>query len=194
MLSHPKHPMDTGSMRSSYNESPPPQSPDAQEYFGKWDSRSPSPVGPKVTFKKSWVDYRQATRSTVVLKRYIFSGNLMIMKPGEKMNKTKEMHHHRETPGTGMIGWIDKSNGPMSHSRGRKQRSRYTMDGTGITMTKGPIQTTMWIFNSKEAGMRLTATNTTERWMTDTLREWEVLAQRGHAGPMITCWPTRTGL
>lgn len=33
------------SPRSSYNESPIPQSPDANEYFGKWDSRSPSPVG-----------------------------------------------------------------------------------------------------------------------------------------------------
>ena len=28
------------SMHSSYNESPPEQSPDAEEYFGKWDSGS----------------------------------------------------------------------------------------------------------------------------------------------------------
>jgi len=34
------------SPRSSYNESPV-QSPDANEYFGQWDSRSPSPKSPQ---------------------------------------------------------------------------------------------------------------------------------------------------
>ena len=32
--------VDNTSMHSSYNESPPEQSPDAEEYFGKWDSGS----------------------------------------------------------------------------------------------------------------------------------------------------------
>ena len=32
--------MDNASMQSSYNESPPEQSPDAEEFFGQWDSGS----------------------------------------------------------------------------------------------------------------------------------------------------------
>ena len=35
--------LDNESLRSSYNESVM-HSPDANEYFGKWDSRSPSPT------------------------------------------------------------------------------------------------------------------------------------------------------
>ena len=38
--------METHSMRSSYNESLPAQSPDANEFFSRWDdSRSPTPTG-----------------------------------------------------------------------------------------------------------------------------------------------------
>ena len=32
--------MENASMQSSYNESPPEQSPDAEEFFGQWDSGS----------------------------------------------------------------------------------------------------------------------------------------------------------
>jgi hypothetical protein len=39
------------SPRSSYNESPV-QSPDANEYFGQWDSRSPSPKTPPVLLEQ----------------------------------------------------------------------------------------------------------------------------------------------
>ncbi len=42
------------SARSSYNETPL-QSPDANEYFGRWDSRTPSPAAnehQKVTFEE----------------------------------------------------------------------------------------------------------------------------------------------
>ena len=42
---HPHQQLQLGSPRSSYNESPIPQSPDPNEYFAKWDSRTPSPVG-----------------------------------------------------------------------------------------------------------------------------------------------------
>jgi len=45
--------MDNGSARSSYNETPV-RSPDANEYFGRWDSRTPSPAEPQrgVTFEE----------------------------------------------------------------------------------------------------------------------------------------------
>jgi hypothetical protein len=36
--------VDNGSIRSSYNESA--RSPDANAYFGQWDSRTPSPKSP----------------------------------------------------------------------------------------------------------------------------------------------------
>ena len=39
------------SPRSSYNESIV-QSPDANEYFGQWDSRSPSPKSPAVVMEQ----------------------------------------------------------------------------------------------------------------------------------------------
>ncbi len=50
---HHDHMMvDNLSARSSYNETPV-QSPDANEYFGRWDSRTPSPADhQKVTFEE----------------------------------------------------------------------------------------------------------------------------------------------